>query len=196
MGRWLTRDPDGYDGGMDLYAYCMNDPVNGVDPSGLLTWNDIQNLLARGRDGAIQIIAGHSGDLTDAVLLAPSRFLDAVAINPLPAGRGDFYKFTKFVSGYTDEQMNAGPKNPVFNVQNTGKSFAIVVSLAELGQCCSINIKCPNLFARTQVCMQFQESSGANNVAEFELYKAKLRIQMEKPYVEDTNLAEMIDQIK
>ena len=35
VGRWLTRDPIGYDGGMDLYAYCMNDPVNGVDPSGL-----------------------------------------------------------------------------------------------------------------------------------------------------------------
>ena len=30
VGRWLTRDPDGYDGGMDLYAYCMNDPVNGT----------------------------------------------------------------------------------------------------------------------------------------------------------------------
>ena len=35
VGRWLTRDPIGYDGGMNLYAYCGDDPVGGVDPSGL-----------------------------------------------------------------------------------------------------------------------------------------------------------------
>ena len=33
-GRFLTRDPMGYDGGIDLYAYCRNDPVNECDPSG------------------------------------------------------------------------------------------------------------------------------------------------------------------
>jgi len=33
-GRWLTRDPMGYDGGVNLYGYCRNDPVNQDDPSG------------------------------------------------------------------------------------------------------------------------------------------------------------------
>ena len=33
-GRWLNRDPIGYDGGMNLYEYCGDDPVNEVDPSG------------------------------------------------------------------------------------------------------------------------------------------------------------------
>ena len=32
--RWLTRDPIGYAGGMDLYAYCGNGPIDGADPSG------------------------------------------------------------------------------------------------------------------------------------------------------------------
>ena len=35
LARWLTRDPIGYDGGINVYAYCENDPAGLVDPSGL-----------------------------------------------------------------------------------------------------------------------------------------------------------------
>ncbi len=34
-GRWLTADPIGSAGGMNLYAYCSGDPVNASDPQGL-----------------------------------------------------------------------------------------------------------------------------------------------------------------
>jgi RHS repeat-associated protein len=34
-GRWLSEDPAGYADGLNLYAYCANDPVNAVDPLGL-----------------------------------------------------------------------------------------------------------------------------------------------------------------
>ena len=34
-GRWLSPDPIGISGGLNLYAFCGNDPVNFVDPSGL-----------------------------------------------------------------------------------------------------------------------------------------------------------------
>jgi RHS repeat-associated protein len=37
-GRWLTEDPIGYEGGLNLYGYCGNSPVGSVDASGL-AWN-------------------------------------------------------------------------------------------------------------------------------------------------------------
>ena len=33
--RWLQRDPAFFVDGLNLYAYCGGDPVNGVDPLGL-----------------------------------------------------------------------------------------------------------------------------------------------------------------
>ncbi len=37
-GRWMAKDPILFGGGdTNLYGYCVNDPVNWVDPSGLVT---------------------------------------------------------------------------------------------------------------------------------------------------------------
>ena len=34
-GRWLSKDPIGLNGGLNLYAFCGNDPINWRDPYGL-----------------------------------------------------------------------------------------------------------------------------------------------------------------
>jgi len=34
-GRWLSTDPIGISGGLNLYAFCGNNPVNIADPDGL-----------------------------------------------------------------------------------------------------------------------------------------------------------------
>jgi len=39
-GRWLSPDPIGISGGLNLYVFCGNDPVNYIDPSGLAIVNN------------------------------------------------------------------------------------------------------------------------------------------------------------
>lgn len=40
-GRWTTQDPIGFSGGgLCLYEYCSGDPLNTIDPVGLLEWYD------------------------------------------------------------------------------------------------------------------------------------------------------------
>ena len=35
LGRFWTSDPLGYEGGLNTYAYCRNNPVNHLDPNSL-----------------------------------------------------------------------------------------------------------------------------------------------------------------
>lgn len=44
VGRWTAKDPIFFFGGdTDLYGYCLNDPVNFIDPSGLQVMTAIDN---------------------------------------------------------------------------------------------------------------------------------------------------------
>ena len=31
-GRWLSKDPIGLSGGLNLYAFCLNSPINSIGP--------------------------------------------------------------------------------------------------------------------------------------------------------------------
>jgi len=40
IGRWLSKDPVGLSGGLHLYVFVGNNPVNYIDPWGLVVYND------------------------------------------------------------------------------------------------------------------------------------------------------------
>lgn len=53
LGRFLSRDPIGFAGGLNLYEYGANSPVNYVDPSGLEPYDEnkvFDYLIANGFD--------------------------------------------------------------------------------------------------------------------------------------------------
>jgi len=48
VGRWTAKDPILFAGGdPDLYGYCLNDPVNWVDPEGLIGVDTVLRWLAK-----------------------------------------------------------------------------------------------------------------------------------------------------
>ena len=71
---WLSRDPIAERGGINLYAYVMNDPLRFIDPLGLCTygWGLAGNLAGGGYGGSVnfQITFSNSptGNWSDASL--------------------------------------------------------------------------------------------------------------------------------
>lgn len=70
MGRYLTRDPASYAGGINLYAYCHNNPVNDADALGLWpSWKSV-----------VSVVAGVAAGVVVALLLPEALAVGAVIV--------------------------------------------------------------------------------------------------------------------
>ena len=53
IGRWTTKDPIRFAGGVNLYRYCNNDPINCIDVNGLDTWSVVGSAALGVAEGAV-----------------------------------------------------------------------------------------------------------------------------------------------
>ena len=89
QGRFLSEDPIGFKGGLDLYSYVWDDPVNLVDPLGRFPW--LRSLCAVVGAGAGALIGDWVGGLAGAgvgAVAAGATGPGAVVDGPIFVGGG------------------------------------------------------------------------------------------------------------
>ena len=55
-GRWLSKDPIGLSGGLNLYAFCGNNPICRIDVYGTLSWDEAMAYASGFVDGFVEAV--------------------------------------------------------------------------------------------------------------------------------------------
>jgi len=95
VGRWTAKDPIVFAGGnTDLYGYCLNDPVNWMDPYGLRNWGEIAFGVGSGLKGVFTFTIGTTAIGATIVLTGGNIPLTAlVAVEMVPVFYASILEF-------------------------------------------------------------------------------------------------------
>jgi RHS repeat-associated protein len=125
-GRFVTRDPIGYGGGINLYGYTVDNPVNEDDPNGLDPYAQGQKFLVHGQKGNYIINVPVGQDINRNVQEAQVFYgqgsgpdIDLMNLNGLPHSRranylgchtanytiGDYKDIPEFIDKNIDHEL-------------------------------------------------------------------------------------------
>ncbi len=117
-GRWLNRDPIGELGGLNLYGYVGNNPINYFDPLGLLWYDDLATYVGNSTSAAKNIV---NNSVPPLVATAINTSIDlGRSLASLPAAIGHLGEAT----GATGEIGNEPVLQPISHLgEGTGTYF-------------------------------------------------------------------------
>ncbi len=99
MGRWTAKDPILFFGGdTDLYGYVLNDPINAVDPSGLIRWGTVGKGALATFGGGVAVVGGALASTTGVGAIGG---VPAVLVGSAGVGWG----VSQMVAGFLDNEI-------------------------------------------------------------------------------------------
>ena len=113
LGRFMSEDPAGFDGGVNPYTFADNDPINGVDPSGM-NWS----IFSFGKNlfGEIgKAVGGNVGGLVGEILnlFQPSKI---PSVHPTFGVGPNSNNPLMFAQGKGERGQTSKPNNPTKGV--------------------------------------------------------------------------------
>jgi RHS repeat-associated protein len=138
LGRWLTRDPIGYQGGINLYGYVNSSPVGNVDAEGASVINPGEMV----GPGPVMVTAA-PGEWVLGAIEAPFKWIGNVVTAAAywyyagkmaqvnSAAQGNYYQ--KIYNGHIPQNVTAGSPEQMQNLVNGSHAAAKCATLPGTG---------------------------------------------------------------